>query len=135
MAACAASPLPKATAPMPPSAGDALLEGRDRGIHDARVDITVFLQIEVGGGCLGILKDERRGLIDRQRAGAGVGVGALAGVDGSRLEAERMRRLRSLISPAIGGIGWRLRAMSNIRHRALQSLPIVPIYQDDAYAT
>ena len=51
--------------------GDALLEAGDRRVREAAVDVAVLLQGEAGGGIRGVVEDERAGLVDRQRAGAG----------------------------------------------------------------
>ena len=64
----------------------AFLEGRDRGIHDPRVGVAVFLQIEIGGGCLRVLEHVAGGLEDGQGPGPGGGIGILSGVDGIGLE-------------------------------------------------
>ena len=61
--------------------GDALLDGVLRGVHDPRVDVAGLGEAEEGGGVVGVAEDVGRRLVDRQRAGAGGGVGALAGMD------------------------------------------------------
>ena len=66
-----------------------LLEDGDGRVHDPRVGVAVLLQVEVGGRRLGVLEDVAGRLEDRHRAGAGVGVRALAGVELARLEPER----------------------------------------------
>ena len=71
----------------------ALLEHRGGRVHDPRVGVPVFLQVEVGGGRLRILEHVAGGLEDRHRARAGVRVGPLPGVHLARVEAEGARRL------------------------------------------
>src|SRR5215469_16652997 len=71
--------------------GYPLFEHRHRRIHNARVDVAVFLQIEVGRGRLSIFKDKCRGLVDGWSAGAGVVVGMVPGMDSASLESEGMR--------------------------------------------
>src|SRR6185437_10428925 len=83
----------------PFEAGDALLEGRHRRVHDAAVDIAVFLQVEVSRRRGGVLEGERRGLIQRHGGGAGIGVRPVPGMYRARLETERMRLL------PVGGLG------------------------------
>ena len=60
--------------------GDALFERRRRRVHDSRVGVAVFLQVEVGRCRLRVLEDVARRLEDRNRAGAGVRVRPLPGV-------------------------------------------------------
>ena len=62
--------------------GDALLEDVGGGVHDAGVDVAELLQREEAGGVVGVLKKIGSGLVDGHGAGAGGGVGRLAGVDG-----------------------------------------------------
>ncbi len=73
--------------------GDALLEGRDRRVHDATIDVAVLLEVEVRRRALGILKGEGRALIQRRHARPRVGVRAMPGVNGSRLEAKLPQRV------------------------------------------
>jgi hypothetical protein len=56
----------------------ALLEDGHRRVHDARVGVAVFLQVEVRRRGFRILEDVARRLIDRHGTRAGVRVGALA---------------------------------------------------------
>ena len=60
---------------------DALLEGRDRGVAEARVLVAGVRAPEAGGPFVRVLERERRGLVDRRRDGAGEGARALSGVD------------------------------------------------------
>ena len=80
-----------------------LLEHGDGRVHDPRVRVAVLLQVEVGRRRLGVFEHVAGGLEDRHRAGAGVRVGPLPGVELARLEAEgagllARRRLRSFAS-------------------------------------
>src|SRR5262249_51243633 len=68
--------------------GDTLLEDRHRGIHDPRIGIAVFLQIEVRSRRLGILEHVTGGLKNRYGARTGVRIRTLSGVYLSRLESE-----------------------------------------------
>ena len=70
--------------------GEPLLEHRRRGVGNARVDVAGAFQIEQRRGVIGILKHVGRGLIDRNRAGAGCGVRALAGVQAQGFESRRL---------------------------------------------
>src|SRR5689334_4989364 len=72
------------------------LEHGDGRVHDARVGVAVLLQVEVRSRGLRVLEHVTRGLEDRHRAGAGVRVGPLAGVELSRLEAEVARLLGTI---------------------------------------
>ena len=74
--------------------GDALLERRDGRIRDARIDVAERLQVEQARGVVGAVEDERRRLVDRQRARAGRRVRDLSGVQAQRVEAESMVRHR-----------------------------------------
>ena len=69
----------------------ALLEPRDRRIHDARVGIAIFLEVEIRRRRRRILEHIARGLEDRHRARAGIRVRTLAGVNLTSLEAEMTR--------------------------------------------
>ena len=68
--------------------GDALLERRHRRVGDARVHVAERLQVEQARRVVGAVEDERRRLVDRQRARAGGRVGDLPGVEAQRVEAE-----------------------------------------------
>ena len=86
---CAARPLAKATAPMPPlEVREALLEGGNGGIHDAGVRVAVLLEVEVCGCRFGILEDVARRLVDRDGAGSGGRFRARPRVDGPGVKAE-----------------------------------------------
>ena len=54
--------------------GEPLLEHRRRRIGDAGVDVAGAFQVEQRGGVVGILEHVGRGLVDRNRAGAGGGI-------------------------------------------------------------
>ncbi len=69
-------------------ARDALLEHRQRRIHDPRVSVAVFLQIEVGGGGGGVLEDVARGLKNRHGPRSGVRIRTLTGVNLAGVKAE-----------------------------------------------
>ena len=60
--------------------GDALLEHVGGGVHDAGVDVAQLLQGEQVGGVFGALELVAGGLVDRDGAAAGGGVGDLAGM-------------------------------------------------------
>ena len=62
--------------------GDALLKDVGGGVHDARVDVAELLEPEETGGVIGIVKDIRRGLVNRHRARLGGGIDLLAGMNG-----------------------------------------------------
>ena len=64
----------------------ALLKDVGGGVHDAGVDVAELLQREEPAGVVGILEEIGSGLVDGHGAGAGGGVGRLAGVDGKRGE-------------------------------------------------
>src|SRR5262249_62113044 len=68
--------------------GDALLEDGHRGIHDSRIGVAVFLQIEVRSRRFGILEDVTGGLKNRYGTRAGVRIRTLSGVYLSRLKSE-----------------------------------------------
>ncbi len=72
----------------PLEARDALLEHRDRRVHDPRVGVPILLQIEVRGRARDVLEDVARGLEDRHGARAGVRIGPLARVQRTRVEPE-----------------------------------------------
>ena len=59
---------------------DTLLKRGDGGVHDARVGVAVLLKVEVGRGRLGVFEHVAGGLEDGYRAGAGVRVRTLPGV-------------------------------------------------------
>ena len=67
-----------------------LFEYRGRGIGNPGVDMAGTFQVEQRCGVIGILKDVGRGLIDRNRARAGDGIGALAGVQAEGFESRRL---------------------------------------------
>ena len=69
-------------------ARDALLEHGHRRVHDPRVGIAVLLEVEVCGRRRRILEHVARGLKNRHRTRAGIGVRTLTGVDLAGLEAE-----------------------------------------------
>ena len=50
------------------------------GVHDAAVDVAEFLQCEQIGRVVGIVEDERCGLVDGNRARVAGTVGRVAGV-------------------------------------------------------
>src|SRR5699024_10093370 len=86
---------------------DAALEGRDAVLDDAGgrvadpgVDRAEVLQGEAGGGGVRVREHERRRLVDRQGAGAGVRVRGLAGVDLAGLEGP------VLVAHGLGLLGW-----------------------------
>ena len=66
---------------------DALLEHRDGGIGDARIDVPGALQVEQPGGVLDVVEHVGRGLVDRHGARARRRIGLLAGVQRERIEA------------------------------------------------
>ena len=68
--------------------GDAFLERRDGRVRDPRIDVAERLQVEERRRVVGGIEDERRRLVDRQRARAGGRVGNLPGVQAQRVEAE-----------------------------------------------
>ena len=72
-----------------------LLEHRDGRVHDARVGVPVLLQVEVRRRRLRVLEHVAGRLEDRHRAGAGVRVGPLPGVQLPGLEAELAGLLES----------------------------------------
>ena len=68
--------------------GDALLEDVGGRVHDPGVDVAELLQPEEPGGVVGVVEDVARRGVDRDGAGLGRGVDALAGVDGEGFAAE-----------------------------------------------
>src|SRR5699024_10742365 len=72
--------------------GDALLEGGDGGVADAGVDVAVLLQREQVPGVVRVVEDERGRLIDRDGAGAVLGIRRAARVQGAGAEAESSGR-------------------------------------------
>ena len=54
------------------------------------------MQVEQGGGVLGVLKNVGRGLVDGDGARTGVGIGPLAGVQRTRRESERVLGVESV---------------------------------------
>ena len=68
-------------------AGNFLLEGRDRRVGEARINIAERRQVEQRSSVIGVVEDVGGGLIDRRDAGAGRRIGRRAGVNGARLEA------------------------------------------------
>jgi len=59
-----------------------LLEDVGGRVVEARVDRAEFLQGETVRGLVGVLEDVGGGLVQRDGAGAGDGIGDLAGVEG-----------------------------------------------------
>jgi hypothetical protein len=68
--------------------GQPLLEHRCGRIADPGVDVPVLLEFEELGGRLGVVEDERGGLIDGDRPGSDHRVGDVAGVKHPGVEAE-----------------------------------------------
>ena len=68
--------------------GDLLLERRDGGVRDPRVDVAERLEVEQRGRVVDVVEHVGRRLVDRHVAGAGGRVGRGAGVDRAGLEAE-----------------------------------------------
>ena len=66
---------------------DPLLHGILRRVHDPGVDVPELLEREQVRRVGGVVEDVGRGLVDRQRPGAGGAVGHLSGVDLRGLEA------------------------------------------------
>ena len=62
--------------------GDALLKHIRRGIHDTGVDVAQFLERKKIGGVVGVAENVAGRLVERHGAGAGGGIGDLAGVEG-----------------------------------------------------
>ena len=93
---------------------DALLQHRHRRVGDARIDVPGALQVEQGGGVLGVVEHVGRGLVDRHRPRARGRVGPLAGVQGERVEAWSLavwswgssHSATGFPSPLRGGQGW-----------------------------
>ena len=67
--------------------GEPGLEGGVGRVGQPRIDEADGLQVEQGGGLVGIFEHVGRGLIDRQRACAGRRIGGSAGMHGQGLEA------------------------------------------------
>jgi hypothetical protein len=67
-------------------AGNFLLEGRDRRVGEARINIAERRQVEQRSSVIGVVEDVGGGLIDRRDAGAGRRIGRRARVDGARFE-------------------------------------------------
>ena len=63
--------------------------GRGR-IRNSRINVPRAFEIEQRGGVVGILEHVGRGLVDRNRAGAGGGVRALARVQAQGFESRRL---------------------------------------------
>ncbi len=70
--------------------GKPLLEHRRGRVGNARIDVPGAFQIEQRRGVLGILKDVRGGLIDRNRAGARHGIRMLAGMQAQGFKGGRL---------------------------------------------
>ena len=68
--------------------GDALLQGGDGGVGQARVDVAVLLQGEEVRGVVSVFEDEGGGLVDGDRAGTVFSVGGTARVQCAGSEAE-----------------------------------------------
>ena len=81
--------------------GDPLLEHRDGGVRDPRIDVADALQVEQRRGSVDIAEDIGGGLVERHRPGAGRGVGALAGM-------QRVFRTKQpvIIYPSSGTGAW-----------------------------
>ena len=67
--------------------GQALLEDVGRRVHQPRVDVAEFLQREEVRRVLGVAEDVTGRLVQGDGAGAGGGIGSLAGVEGAGAEA------------------------------------------------
>src|SRR5579862_3736276 len=80
-------------------ARDALLEHRDRGIHDPAVGVAVLLEVEVRGRRGRVLEDVTGGLKNRDRTRAGVGIRTLPCVNLACVEAEITGRFHGKDSP------------------------------------
>jgi len=77
-----------ATAALPPSqTGHPLLEGRNRRVAQARIDVARRLEVEECRRVIHVVEDIRRRLEDRDVAGAGRRIRGGAGVDRARLDA------------------------------------------------
>ena len=59
--------------------GDALLEDGDRRVHDPRIRVPIFLEVEISRRRFRIFEDITRRLVDRHRASTGVRVRTLSG--------------------------------------------------------
>ena len=66
--------------------GNALLQHRDGGIAQARVDVAEIVQVEQRGGVVHVVEHVGRGLKDRRDPGAGRGIGRGAGMHRERAE-------------------------------------------------
>ena len=64
--------------------GDALFQHRVGRVADAGIDVAERLQVEQRGGVVGVVEDERGGLINRRCARTGGGVGLCTGMHGER---------------------------------------------------
>jgi hypothetical protein len=64
----------------------ALLEGGNRGVADARIDVAEGLQVEQAGRVFRRIEDEGGGLVDRQRTRAGRRVRLGAGMQAERFD-------------------------------------------------
>jgi hypothetical protein len=71
--------------------GDALLEDRDGGVADARVDVAGALQVEQRRRVVGRVEHVGGGLVYRHRARPGRRVGLLPGVQAQGVEAQEIR--------------------------------------------
>ena len=85
-------------------AGDALLQHRDGGVGQARVDVAEIVQVEERRGVIHVVEHVSRGLVDRRAARAGGRVGRRAGMDRPRLETvgHVVRRHRPRLGAALG---------------------------------
>ena len=112
---CAAWPEAVQQAAVPPSsAAIALLEHRDRGVGQARVDVAELLQIEQGGRVVDVVEHVGGGLVDRDRPGAGGRIGLGAGVHRQGLEAVG----------AVGHVRWSLLQPDARAHLAQGPVPV-----------
>ena len=86
---CAAWPLDMASAASAVfERCDALLQHVRGRVHDARVDVSEFLQREQARRVVGILKDERSGLIDRNGARPGGRIRRIAVMQCARVKSQ-----------------------------------------------
>ena len=83
---------------------DALLQHRVGRVADAGVDVAERLQAEQRGGMVGVVEDERGGLIDRRRPRAGGRIGLRAGVNGQG--GESGSTLGHALSFVVDVAGW-----------------------------
>ena len=86
--------------------GEPLLEHGGRRIGNARVDVAGAFQVEQRRGVVGILEHVGRGLVDRNRAGAGGGIRALAGVQAQGFESRRLGCGHAGLVKSMGGWEW-----------------------------